>query len=139
MSFLLDTNAVSEWMKPRPNSGVIEWMETVEEDRVFLSAITVAELRYGVDRLPAGRRRTQLDRWLGDDLRRRFESRILPIDLSVADEGGRIMARREAAGRRIEAADALLAATAIVNRLTLVTRNVTDFETSLGAIHNPWR
>lgn len=139
MSFLLDTNAISEWVKARPNPGVVEWMGRVDEGQVFLSAISILELRYGVDRLPGGRRRDNLDRWLHDGLLPRFESRILAIDVAVADEGGRIMARREQAGRPIEPADALVAATAIVHGLTLVTRNVADFAPSLGAIHNPWR
>ncbi len=138
MSFLLDTNAVSEWMKPRPNRGVMQWMDGVDEDSVFLSAITIVELRYGVDRLPAGKRRRQLDQWLRQDLPQRFDSRILPIDVVVADAGGRIMARREAAGRRIEPSDALIAATATLHKLTLVTRNVSDFEASLRSLLNPW-
>jgi hypothetical protein len=138
VSFLLDTNLVSEWMKPRPNRGVTEWLESVDEERVFLSAITIVELRYGVDRLPAGKRRQLLDQWLRDDLLRRFDARILPIDVAIADEGGRIMARCEAAGRRIEPSDALIAATAALNKLTLVTRNVADFEASLNTILNPW-
>ena len=65
MSFLLDTNAVSEWVKPRPNPGLIEWIESTDEDRVFVSVITFAELRYGVERLAAGRRGRRLEEWLG--------------------------------------------------------------------------
>ncbi|MBV9727571.1 MAG: PIN domain-containing protein, partial [Gammaproteobacteria bacterium] len=68
MSFLLDTNVVSEWTKPRPNSGVITWLEQADEDRVFLSVATLAELRHGIERLSAGARRKQLDGWLRDEL-----------------------------------------------------------------------
>ena len=78
MSFLLDTNAVSEWMKPRPNPGLIAWLEEVDEDRVFLSVITLAKLRYGIERLTAGKRRKQLEGWLEQELPLRFENRILP-------------------------------------------------------------
>ncbi|HKZ73859.1 MAG TPA: PIN domain-containing protein, partial [Steroidobacteraceae bacterium] len=86
MSFLLDTNVVSEWTKPQPNRGVITWLEEADEDRVFLSVATLAELRHGIERLPAGNRRKLLDDWLRDELPLRFESRILSVDETVADE-----------------------------------------------------
>jgi predicted nucleic acid-binding protein len=76
---------VSEWVKPRPNAGVIAWLAVVDEDHVFLSVVTLAELRHGVERLPASSRRTRLDAWVRHDLLLRFEGRILPIDSSVAD------------------------------------------------------
>jgi hypothetical protein len=138
VNFLLDTNLVSEWMKPRPNPGVIAWMDEVDEDAVFLSSVSVLELRYGIDRLPAGKRRSELDRWLREDLVPRFGARVLPIELAVADEAGRIMAGRAAAGRPIQAIDALLAATVNLNNMTLVTRNIGDFERSVLSLLNPW-
>ena len=92
MSFLLDTNVVSEWTKPRPNAGVLAWLADVDEDRVFLSVVTIAELRHGIERLPAGRRRSRLDEWLNAELMLRFEGRILPVDGRVADECGRLVA-----------------------------------------------
>ena len=139
MSFLLDTNVVSELTKPRPNSGVVAWLADVDEDSVFLSVITLTELRYGVERLTPGRRRKQLDRWLQRELPQRFEGRILPIDAVVADACGKLVARTEASGRPIEARDAYIAATAQVHRLSLVTRNATHFETTVKAILTPWR
>lgn len=138
MSFLLDTNVVSEWVKPRPDPGVARWLEEADEDRVFLSAVTLAELRYGVERMASGRRRKRLDEWLGSELTARFEARILPIDLVVADAWGKITARSEAVGRPLGAIDAFIAATAEVHGLTLVTRNASDFEPTLKAIVNPW-
>jgi predicted nucleic acid-binding protein len=137
VSFLLDTNVVSEWVKPRPNPGVIQWMEEADEDRVFLSVITLAELRYGVDRMTAGSRRHRLERWLRDELPLRFEGRVLPIDEKIAEAWGRTVSRNEAVGRSISAMDAFLFATAEVYRLTLVTRNVSDFST-LKSVLNPW-
>ncbi len=137
MGFLLDTNAVSEWVKPRPNPGVIDWMEMADEDRIFISVISLAELRYGVERMAAGRRRSQLERWLQDELPLRFESRVLPVDNTVAEAWGRTVSRAEAAGRPIGAMDAFLAATAETHQLTLVTRNVSDFPL-LKAVLNPW-
>ena len=138
MSFLLDTNVVSESTKPRPNPGVVAWLAAVDEDNVFLSVITLTELRYGVERLAQGRRRKQLDRWLQQDLPLRFEGRILPIDALVADTCGKLVARTESLGRPIEARDAFIAATAQVHQLTLVTRNVSHFETTVKSILTPW-
>jgi predicted nucleic acid-binding protein len=137
MSFLLDTNAVSEWVKPRPNPGLIAWMESSDEDRIFISVISLAELRDGVERMTAGRRRSRLEQWLLHELPLRFESRILPVDTQVAEAWGRTVSRSEAAGRPIGAMDAFLAATAETHRLTLVTRNVSDFPL-LKAVLNPW-
>ena len=137
MSFLLDTNAVSEWVKPRPDPGLIGWMEAADEDRVFISVISLAELSYGVERLPARKRRRRLEEWLRHELPLRFEGRILPIDNEVAEAWGKTVSRSEAAGRPIGAMDAFLAATAEVHRLTLVTRNVSDFPL-LKTVLNPW-
>lgn len=138
MSFLLDTNVVSEWTKPRPNTGVITWLAEADEDRVFLSVVTLAELRSGIERLPAGARRKRLDAWLRDELPLRFAGRILPIDEAVADEWGRVVARSEVLGRPISAMDGMIAATAQVHALTLVTRNVSDFSSVLKSLENPW-
>src|SRR6266853_5022552 len=138
MSFLLDTNAVSEWVKPRPNPGLIGWMESADEDRIFISVVSLAELRYGVERMAAGRRRSRLEQWLQHELPLRFESRILPVDTNVAQAWGRTVSRSEAAGRPIGAMDAFLAATAETHHLTLVTRNGSDFSL-LRALPNPWR
>jgi predicted nucleic acid-binding protein len=137
VKFLLDTNAVSEWVKPRPNPGLIGWVETADEDRIFISVVTLAELRYGVERMAAGRRRSRLEQWLRHELPLRFEKRILPVDTRVAEAWAKTVSRSEAAGRRIGAMDAFLAATAEAHQLTLVTRNVSDFPL-LNAILNPW-
>ena len=138
MNFLLDTNVVSEWMKPRPDAGVVAWLEEVDEDRVHMSVVTLAELRYGVDRLADGKRRRQLERWLEHELPLRFEGRVLSIDRTVADACGKIVARSARLGRPMEAMDAFLAATAEVYHLTLVTRNISDFRQVLKSVVNPW-
>jgi predicted nucleic acid-binding protein len=137
MSFLLDTNAVSEWVKPRPDPGVIEWMESTDEDRIFISVITLAELRYGIERLAAGKRRSRLEAWLSDELPLRFEGRIITVGPDVADAWGKAVSSCEAKGRPISAMDAFLSATAEIHRLTLVTRNVSHFPL-LKTILNPW-
>lgn len=138
MSFLLDTNVVSEWTKPRPDVGVVTWLAKVDEDSVFLSVVTFAELRHGIERLPNSKRKKQLDEWLRSELPLRFEQRILPVDGAVADEWGRLVARHDARGRPIHAMDALIAATAQVHALSLVTRNASDFEASVTSVINPW-
>jgi predicted nucleic acid-binding protein len=137
VSFLLDTNVVSEWVKPRPHPGVVAWLAEADEDRVFLSAVTLAELRYGIERLPVGRRR-RLDAWLSDELPLRFAGRVLSVDGPVADAWGRVVARAEAAGRSIATMDAFIAATAEIHGLALVTRNEADFAAVVKAIVNPW-
>src|SRR6266498_1588933 len=93
MSFLLDTNLVSEWVKPMPDPGVVTWSDAIDEDRVFLSVITLAELRHGVERLAQSRRRAQLEAWLDDELPSRFEGRVLPVVADVAHVWGRLVAR----------------------------------------------
>lgn len=137
MNFLLDTNAVSEWVKPRPNPGLIRWIESADEDRVFLSVISFAELCYGVERMPGGARRIRLERWLQNELPLRFEGRILPVDHNIAEAWGRTVAISDSLGRPVSAMDAFLAATAEVHRLTLVTRNISSFPTLKGVV-NPW-
>jgi hypothetical protein len=138
MSFLLDTNVISEWMKPQPDRGVVSWLAKVDEDSVFISVVTLTEVRYGIERLPAGIRRKRLEDWLRHELPLRFEGRILPVDETVADASGRIAARSEGAGRPMEAIDAFIAATAEVHDLMLVTRNESDFEAVLKTTVNPW-
>lgn len=138
MSFLLDTNVVSEWVRPRPNAGVVAWLAQADEDRVFISVVTLAELRYGIERMAGGNRRNRLDQWLRHELPLRFDGRVLPIDGLAADAWGRVVARSEAGGRPIGVADAFIAATAEVHGLTLVTRNRSDFAPVLPAIVDPW-
>ena len=138
MNFLLDTNVVSEPMRVRPNAGVLSWLAQVDEDSVFLSVVTITELRYGIERLATGKRRDRLEGWLRKDLTSRFGERILPVDLEIADACGRVVARSETVGRPIEPRDAFLAATAEVRGLTLVTRNVADFEATVKDIVTPW-
>jgi toxin FitB len=139
VSFLLDTNVVSEWTKPGPNAGVMTWLAEADEDRVFISVVTLAELRHGIERLPAGARRDRLDAWLSEDLPFRFEARVLPVDAGTANVWGRVMAKGQAAGRPVSTMDAFIAATAQQHDLTLVTRNVSDFEALNLRLVNPWR
>jgi predicted nucleic acid-binding protein len=138
VSFLLDTNVVSEWVKPRPDPNVVAWLADVDEDRVFLSVVTFAEIRRGVEFLPTGRRRERLMEWLADELPARFEGRMLGIDQRIAALWGTAMARSHTLGLGLGAMDAFLVATAEAHGLTLVTRNVRDFQTVGISLLDPW-
>ncbi len=138
MNFLLDTNVISEWIKPNPDPGVVAWLAEVDEDRTYISVVTIAELRHGIERMVPGRRQKRLNEWIREDLVSRFEDRILPIDDAVAESWGKVMARCETAGRSMSAMDAFIAATAEFNGLTLITRNVSDFACSVASTLNPW-
>ena len=138
MKFLLDTNVISEPLKPRPNRAVLEWLAAADEDGIYLSVVSITELRHGIERLAAGRKCNHLDQWLSEVLARRFSGRILPIDLETADACGKLAARSEKIGRPIEPRDAYIAATAEVHALTLVTRNQSDFQPVLKTVLNPF-
>jgi predicted nucleic acid-binding protein len=137
MSYLLDTCVVSELSRPRPDLAVVAWISEADVASLHLSAITVGEIRRGALRLPAGKRRTSLSGW-SERLRRSFSGRVLPIDESVALRWAEIAARAERSGRPGSFADGLIAATALDRGLTLVTRNVTDFEPFGVSLLNPW-
>jgi toxin FitB len=135
--WLIDTNIISEWVKPRPDAGVARWLEEVDEDRVFLSVISLAEIRFGVERLDLGRRRTRLDEWLRQELPARFEGRIVSVDGEVADACGHLLARARKAGRGLGAMDALIAATCQARDFVLATRNFADFKDLGIELHAP--
>ena len=139
MSFLLDTNVVSEWVRPQPDRNVISWLAEVDEDRVFISVISFAEIRRGVETLAAGRRHERLATWLAEELSVRFEERILDIDRQVADTWGVLMARGQKIGMTLGSMDAFVAATAEAHGLTLVTRNVKDFRRLGISVLDPWQ
>lgn len=136
MSYLLDTNVISELRRKKPDTAVLEWFAGRRASTLFLSVLTVGELRKGVELvLEPGRRMALLD-WLETELPNYFLGRILPVDARVADRWGRMLA---SAGRPVPAIDSLLAATAVCYGLTLVTRNLRDFNQFGIDIINPWQ
>ena len=139
MSFLLDTNVISEWIKPQPDRNVVSWLAGVDEDRVFISVISFAEVRHGVELLPVGRRRERLTHWLAEEVPERFEGRVLAIDQHIAETWGVIMARGQKAGLTPGTMDAFVAATAAAHNLTLATRNVKDFQRLGIPLFDPWQ
>lgn len=136
--YLLDTNTVSEWVKPHPDPGLIEWLRDADEDRTFLSVITLGEVRYGIDRMAEGRRKTRLSGWVSDEIIDRFRHRVLPVDLAVAQGWGRMRARAGGVGKCVSMLDALIAATAETHGLTVVTRNRKDFAATGVPMICPW-
>jgi len=137
--YLIDTCAVSESVKPLVNPGLAEWIRTADEDRLFLSVLTLGELRKGVEMLGEGKRKESFVLWLEKDLWARFRGRILSIDREICEIWGRLSARFQKAGRHLHVVDGLLAATALAGDLYLVTRNISDFEETGVSIENPWR
>jgi predicted nucleic acid-binding protein len=136
---LLDTNILSELMRPAPAKGVEQWLADQPDASVFISAITEAELRYGVALLPAGKRRATLAAVIEDMLGEDFTGRILPFDSAAAVSFAEIAATRRQAGRPIAQADAQIAAIARSRGASLATRNVDDFADCEVEIINPWQ
>lgn len=136
--FLLDTNVVSELIKPRPEARVAAWIEATEESLFRLSVLTLGEIRKGIDSLPDWSLRSALESWLSHDLLVRFAHRILDVDQDVADRWGQIAAKAAATKRSLPVIDGLLAATALHHNLTLVTRNAKDVSLTGVPVINPW-
>ena len=137
--FLLDTNVISELVKPRPEPKVVSWIEEIDENVLYLSVLTLGEIRKGVALLPQSARRTELESWLESDLQLRFSKRILSIDGPVADRWGNLVGRAQKDGHTLPVIDCLLAATAIHHNLTLVTRNTGDTAGTGVPVFNPWQ
>lgn len=136
MMYLLDTNIVSEVIKPIPNVNVIEWLQHINVEHLAISVLTIGEIRKGIELTENPTRKAGLIRWLENDLAEWFGRRIVPINLDIADKWGYI---RGYTPRIFPTIDSLLAASALVYNMKLVTRNVKDFEHVAGLeIINPW-
>jgi predicted nucleic acid-binding protein len=137
--FLLDTNVISELTKPQPEPRVTEWLESIDESQLFLSVLTLGEIRKGLRTMTSGQRRTRLEMWLTTELTARFAGRLLAIDAGIADRWGQLAGDAQRQGAPAPVIDGLLAATAMHHQQTLVTRNVHDFMVRNNIqIFNPW-
>lgn len=137
--FLIDTNVLSEYNRPGiPDAGVRSWLQTTTRELQHVSVITLAEIQKGIELLAPGKRRDQLDLWLKQDLEAWFSGRILHVDRQVARQWASVVAQGIRTGRPIPTIDSLIAATALVHDLVIVTRNVRDFQTTGAATLNPW-
>jgi predicted nucleic acid-binding protein len=136
--FLLDTNCISELVRVDPDRRVMEWMDAADESLLYLSVLTLGEIRKGLASLAQGKRRTRLETWLELELQARFARRILAIDAPVADRWGLLAAQARLKGATLPVIDGLLAATALHYNLTVVSRNAADFASTQTPVLNPW-
>jgi toxin FitB len=136
---LLDTNVVSEPLRPAPDARVIAWIDAQALETLFLSAITVAELRAGVALLPAGKRRTALQESLETQVLPLFTGRVLPFDLACTQAYAQLMAKARAAGLVVASVDGYIAAIAAANGLAVATRDIWPFEAAGVAVIDPWQ
>ena len=138
MKYLLDTCVISELVAKRPDPRVTAWIDSIDSENAFLSAITLGEIRKGIEKLPDSDRKSTLQAWLRDELSIMFSGRVLPIDTPVALRWGELTGALESRGKKMAAIDSLIAATALHHHCRLVTRNEDDFKHSGVALLNPW-
>ncbi len=136
MNYLLDTNIISELLKPKPNEKVKSWVNEKDSLVFFISVITIGEIRKGIGGITDPKRYEEISYWLEVELPNYFADRIIPIDRKVADMWGQLQSKRQA--QPLPAIDALIAATAKVHHLKLVTSNVKDFVNTSVELINPW-
>jgi len=136
---VLDTNVISELIAREPNQKVVDWIDSLDPETVYLSVITIGELRKGIEKLASSRRKDQLTTWLASDLLRRFADKMVAITIDVMLVWGELTGRLERDGKPIAAIDSLIAASVLEGQYTLVTRNEDDFQHTDVPIINPWK
>jgi toxin FitB len=138
MNYLLDTNVVSELIAKHPNPQVVNWIDSLDPSTVYLSVVTIGEIRKGIEKLPSSARKDHLNAWLTNDLLARFDGRIAAITTEVILVWGELTGRLENAGHPLAAIDSLIAAIALTGPYYLATRNTDDFQHTGVALMNPW-
>ena len=138
MKYLLDTCVISEIIKNRPNEKVISWIQNQNEGDLYLSALTFGEIEKGIEKAPAGTRKNHLKLWVEGDLKKRFDGRIIPIDIRIAARWGEIQGIAELSGKPMPSIDGLIAASGLVYNCTVFTRNITDIYHISAVLLNPW-
>ena len=136
--FLLDTNVPSELTRPQSDPRVEQWLEDADDERLYLSVVSLGEFLKGITILPEGRRRDELKQWLEGTLRPWFSGRILPVNESIAERWGILAGQCQLRGTPLRVADGFIAATALEHSFTVVTRNVKDFAGLGVSVLNPW-
>jgi toxin FitB len=139
MRCLLDTCVISELIKPKPDERVMSWLLEQNDSDLYVSALTFGELQRGIEKLPASRKKEEINNWVENEMKRRFQNRTLEIDLFIAKAWGKIQGIADKKGKPMPIFDSLIAATGIVHGLTVVTRNVSGMEQSGVNLFNPWR
>jgi predicted nucleic acid-binding protein len=137
MAYLLDTNALSEFLKRTPNRNVIDWFARTDESDQFISVFSIGEIQKGISKLAASRRRNELQAWF-DQLIIRYQTRILPFGLETAKIWGKLLIDAERRGQLIPIVDSQIAATAIEHDLTIITRNTSDFSAAKASVLDIW-
>lgn len=135
---LLDTNVISEPWKPAPDTAVLTWLDAQAIETLFISAISIAELRFGIASMPSGKRQTILHDRLEGEVLPHFDGRILPFNVGTAKFYAELMAGGRVSGKAIGKADGYIAATAAENHLTVATRDISPFEAAGLKVINPW-
>jgi len=138
MNYLLDTCLISELAKSKPDQRVVDWILSENETNFYISVLTFGELHKGVEKLPESKKKEELRIWIADELKNRFQNRVIGIDMRVSILWGKIQCFAEKNGKSMPVIDSLIAATGIAYDLTVVTRNVTDVEQSGVKLFNPW-
>jgi toxin FitB len=139
MNYVLDTNVISELVARQPNQNVIDWVDSLDPETIYLSAITIGELRNSIEKLAPSHRKDELTLWLTSDLLRRFADKIVNITADVTLVWGELTGRLENEGKPMPAIDSLIAASVLEGKFTLVTRNEEDFQHAGIPIINPWK
>jgi len=138
VKYLLDTCVISELVKTSPNPIVLDWLNNTPSERLFLSVITIGEIRKGLTKLPGSKRKDRLTEWL-NTLLEDYQDRIYSIDLAVAENWGVMQGKAEKSGMPMSSMDSLIAAIAYTHNLVLVTRNINDFKATNLPTNNPWK
>ena len=138
MKYLLDTCVISEVIKPKADQNVISWIKNQDEESLYLSVLTFGEIEKGIEKSPDEVRKKKLQLWVEEDLKKRFEGRVVPIDIDVSVKWGAIQGKAELQGKPMPAIDGLIAVSGLVHNCIVVTRNVSDMEQSTAELLNPW-
>ncbi len=139
MKYLLDTCVISELVKKEPHPAVIRWLDAGDESKMYLSVLTLGELIKGITKLPDGEKREKLQSWVSNDLARRFNQRLVDIDAVIAQAWGTLLGEAERRGEKLPVVDSMIAATASVHDLVVVTRNVQDMVRCQAKVFDPWK
>lgn len=139
MKYLLDTCVISELVKKEPHPAVLSWMDATDESRMYLSVLTLGELIKGITKLPDGEKRERFQYWVSNDLALRFGHRLVEIDTEIARAWGTLLGEAERRGEKLPVVDSLIAVSASVHDLIVVTRNVQDMERCRAKVFDPWK
>ena len=138
MKYLLDTCVISEMIKPKPDENVISWLEEQDENSLYLSVLTFGEIEKGIEKASNQIRKQKIRLWVEDDLKKRFEGRIIPISFTIAAEWGKMQGKSKLLGKPLPTMDGLIAVSGLVSQCIVVTRNISDMEQSSAELFNPW-